>query len=829
MKQSPRHDARLFVIAFALIISILLPQTALYSDQIESNLRDESYSKFVDEWFERLSEAEPQNASAEFEEMVEAAGDDFWSTRWPLAVSMRMLEENVHVEHAAAYLLDYVESGDDHPVVDLSQNVLDRLVPVLLDRLESPVPPVCESGKKWVTRFRKIPDEHSAEIRALIWDWSDDPFRQVEGCRLLARLANVTQADRDAIVACLESPDNIVVKAAIEAAAAISDTTFLPEIQKRLNHINEGVSIEAATAILQIIEGHPSDAGLTPLTRQALNTLNFHYNDGSCEEVLEHAKLVPRSILRLPELLRDALASPAEIHSGGFYTFDTGLHVSASEILYAAGQDALPLVGQWLADSNTPVPVRQRLLSNLLEINADQLALHATILQQLQSGDEEVRTLTMRLLTKYGAVNASLLETVKADSETSRLILISALGEASETTRQSAISFLRKSLEDKSPDIRVAAAASLVKLGDMTPEVRGIPKQLIADLDKLTWNEEGWYGFGTLMDLTKQIRPSPDGLADELLKAVQAYPNRNVRPDTAALENEKGDSTEGTTEDDERISIAYRAAELLASLDNSAFDARVELSRHFNGNIRKEAILQLGASGDERALFPIVTHLFDRSQYSFMISIDMGGWAEMRTAAIKALASPQLDGSPIASMLCDLMEEDWAATHAAQALGQCRSSADQISRRLKAIELVKPDDRAIANGATVARLEKDDSRRWHVMTAVLRLLRQPKYASGAAPDSQRSDDFLLQTLQTLHREGISIEPLRTELEFLAIDQPCLHFPTRAEIVTILAEISPNDPRWLSMLKSWRAQEDISFGTADLLIDTLPPGLQSKIR
>lgn len=201
----------------------------------------------------------------------------------------------------------------------------------------------------------------------------------------------------------------------------------------------------------------------------------------------------------------------------------------------------------------------------------------------------------------------------------------------------------------------------------------------------------------------------------------------------------------------------------------------------------------------------------------------------MRTAAMDALASPQLDASPIAPMLCDLLEEDWAATRAAQALGQCRSSADQICRRLKAIELVKPDDRAIAMGATIARLEKDDSRRWQVMTAVLQLLRQPKYSSGAAPDSQRSDNFLLQTLQTLHREGISIEPLRTELEFLAIDQPCLYFHTRAEIVTILAEISPDDPRWLSMLKFWRAQEEISFGTADRLIDTLPPVLKNKIR
>lgn len=689
------------------------------------------------------------------------------------------------------------------------------------------MPSVLKSAGGRVARFQKIPDEHAADIRALVWEGTDDPFNRVEGCRLIARLANVTQPDRDAIVACLDSPDNIVVKAAIQAAVTIGDTKFLPEMQKRLNHISKGVSIEAATAMLQIIEGHPNDVRLTPLTRQALNTLHNHYHNGDGEEVLEHAKLVPRSMLRRPELLRNAMASPAEIHSGGFFTFDTGLHVSASEILNSAGPDALPLISQWLADSNTPVLVRQRLLGDLLDIDADQSALHTTILQQFQSEDEDVRKLTMRLLTKYGAVDANLLATVTVDSETNRLMLLSALGEASEITRPSAISFLRKSLQDKSPDIRVAAAASLAKLGDMTPEVRGIPKQLIADLDELTWNEESWNGLRTLMDLTRQIRPSPDGLADELLKAVQAFPHPEVGVDTEPPENEKGDSAEKTTADDERITIAYRAAELLACLDDSAFDARVELSRHFNGNIRKEAILQLGASGDQRALFPIVTHLFDRSEYSFMISLDMGGSAEMRTAAMEALASPQLDASSIASMLCDLLEEDWAATHAAQALGQCRSSADQICRRLKTIELVKPDDRAIAIGATAARLEKDDSRRWEVMTVVLRLLRQPKYSSGAAPDSQRTDHFLLRTLQILHREGISIESLRTELEFLAIDQPCLHFHTRAEIVTILAEISPDDPRWLNMLKFWRAQEDIPFGTAGLLIDTLRQGLQDK--
>ncbi len=828
MNQKLRQTISLLTFAVALVIAVWPLPSAFGFDEMEPG-SDESYAKFVDDWFERLSQAEPQTVAAEFAAMVEASNEHRWTTQCVRTIAIRMVDENVHVEHAAEYLLEQIDSGDDHPAIDLNQAVMNRLVPVLIARLESRVPPLFKAGKDTVDRFQKIPDEHAADIRALVWDWTDDPFQQVQGCRLIARLANVTQPDRDTIVECLESPDNIVVKVAIQAAATIGDPKFLPELQKRLNHVSEDVSIEAATAMLQIIERHPNDASLTPLTRQALNTLNDHYNEGDCEEVLEHAKLVPDSVLRLPKLLREAMASPAEIHNGGFFPFDTGLHVSASEILDAAGPDALPLIGQWLADSNTPVLMRQRLLSNLLDIDADQSALHTTILQQLQNEDEGVRTQTMRLLMKYGAVDAILLETVKADSQTSRLILISALGEASETTRQSAISFLRKSLEDESPDIRVAVAASLVKLGDMTPEVRGIPKQLVADLDELTWNEEGWHGFRTLMDLTKQIRPSPDGLGDELLKAVQAYPNRNVRLDTASLENEKGDSTEGTKEDEKRIAIAFRAAELLACLDDSAFDARIELSRHFNGDIRKEAISQLGASGDQRALFPIVTHLFDRLEYSFMISLDMGVSAEMRTAAIEALASPQLDVSPIASMLCDLLEEDWAAVHAAQALGRCRSSADQICQRLRAIELVKPDDRAISIGAAVAHLEKNDSRRWQEMTAVLRLLRQPKYASGAAPDSQRSDNFLLQTLQTLHREGISIEPLRTELEFLAIDQPCLYFHTRAEIVTILAEISPEDPRWLSMLKFWRAQEDLSFGTAGLLIDTLPTTLQNKIR
>lgn len=835
MNQSLRLRPRIIVIALTLVISILVPQTKLDSDEMGSTLPDESYSKFVDEWFERLSEAEPQNASAEFEKMVEAASNHFWSTRWPPAVAMRMLEENVHLELAAAYLLDYVESGvfgDDHPTIDLNQSVMDKLVPSLLDRLVSRVPPTFESGTKWVARFQKIPDEHAADIRALIWDWSDDPFKQVEGCRLIARLANITQADRDAIVACMESPDNIVVKTALQAAAMIGDTAFLPGIQKQLSHINEVVSIEAATAMLQIIKGHRDDTSLSPLAIQALKTLDKHYNSGHREDVLEHAKDVARSMLGLPDLLRDAMASPAEIHSGGFFSFDTGLHVSASEILATAGPDALPLIGEWLADSNTPVFVRQRLLKDLQYIEADQSALHPTIMQQLLSEDEEVRTQAIRLLTMYGHLDGSLLVSLKTSNETSRLTLILALGQASDATRLSAIDSLREYLADESPDVRIAAATSLVKLGDVTPEVRQLPQQLIEDLDELSWTYEGWNGLETLKDLTKQLMPSPEGLATALLQAAQSFPTPELANDSNAMENDAVDSEKEKEQIDERtkrVTIAHRAAELLGSLDDSAFDARVKLSRHFDGNIRQQAILQLGASGDQRALFPIVTHLFDRSTYSFMISVDMGGYEEMRIAAAKSLASPKLDASSIAPMLCDLLEEDWAAMHAAQALGRCKGSADQVLRRLRTIKLVEPNDCAIAIGATVARLEKDVSQRWQVMTLVLRLLRQSQHAAGAAPNVHRENHFLLGTLQSLHRDGFNIEPIQAELEFLAIDQPCLDFQIRAEVVTILAEISPEDPRWLNMLKFWRAQEEISFGTADLLIDTLPQALQRKIR
>ncbi len=49
-------------------------------------------------------------------------------------------------------------------------------------------------------------------------------------------------------------------QAALQAAVKIGDTKLLPEILKLLNHTSEGVSIEAATAMLQIIERHPNDA-----------------------------------------------------------------------------------------------------------------------------------------------------------------------------------------------------------------------------------------------------------------------------------------------------------------------------------------------------------------------------------------------------------------------------------------------------------------------------------------------------------------------------------------------------------------------------------------
>lgn len=146
-------------------------------------------------------------------------------------------------------------------------------------------------------------------------------------------------------MACLESPDNIVVEAALQASVTIGDTTLLPEIQKRLNHVSEGISIEAATAMLQIIEGHPNEASLSPLTVRALETLHKHYFAGHRKDVLEHAKRVPHSMLSLPDLLRDAIELPAKKHDVGFFVFDSGLHVSASEILDAAASDALSLIG----------------------------------------------------------------------------------------------------------------------------------------------------------------------------------------------------------------------------------------------------------------------------------------------------------------------------------------------------------------------------------------------------------------------------------------------------------------------------------------------------
>jgi HEAT repeat protein len=255
----------------------------------------------------------------------------------------------------------------------------------------------------------------------------------------------------------------------------------------------------------------------------------------------------------------------------------------------------------------------------------------------------------------------------------------------------------------------------------------------------------------------------------------------------------------------------------------------VQLSQHPDGDIRRQAILQLGASGDPRALFPIVAHLFDRSEYWVSISIDMAHSEEMRCAAIEALASPQLDVSPIVPMLSDLLDEEWATVHAARALGHCRGQSDQILARMKDVKLVKPDDRALAIAATVARLEKDEPRRWLAMMSVLRLLRQPRHSAEGSPNFYRSTHAIVDTLQTLHREGISLEPLRAEIQFLAVDQSCLDFQTRAEIVTILAMISPEDSRWVNMLKFWRSQEGTRFGPADQLIDKLPEAVQNKAR
>lgn len=120
MNQKNRQTTWIMIHAVAFIIAVWPVSFVFSGDEMESR-SDEPNTKFVDDWFERLSQAESQTIAAEFAAMVETSNEHDWTTQWVRTVAIRMVDENVHLEHAAEYLLDQIETGDDHPTIDLNQ------------------------------------------------------------------------------------------------------------------------------------------------------------------------------------------------------------------------------------------------------------------------------------------------------------------------------------------------------------------------------------------------------------------------------------------------------------------------------------------------------------------------------------------------------------------------------------------------------------------------------------------------------------------------------------------------------------------------------------
>ena len=769
------------------------------ADEFSQQQAESETKQLIDEWVQRLEVVDPQHVESEFAAIEQADSGNVYSD-WRIIVMARLIHDGIHFDSAASYLLDQVDSIDDRPAVTLSQKLMNDLVPVLLDRLESQVPSVFEAGTEWVVRFHSIPAEHSARIRDLIWDYTDQPYRQVEGCRLLARLAVVTEDDRQAIITCLESPDNIVVKSALQSAVGMDSPELLPVMLKNLNHINDDVVIEAAAAILQLIGRQPDCKSYQSAAVEALSVLEKRYFNGQQKEVMNVIEEIAKPILLAPNVLRDAIASPAEVHNGGFFSFDTGIHVSASESLIRCGADSLPQIRTWLTDPDTPPLVRHRLLSDLLSINADQSSIRPVVEQQLQIEDNGVQHVTFELLAKYRDVDARLLEHRVPTHLEGKRLWIGTLGIASAETRVVAIRLLEPCVLEGSPYHRVAAASSLLALGHRSIAIDNLPGELIPLLD-----DAGWRGSAELRDVVKQLRPSPDGLADKLL--------------AAATSRKAGDPDE-TVESADHFSVTVPCAELLGGLDTSAFEARLQLLQHPSGDVRRLVLLQLGESGDSRALFPIVSHLFDHTTYWVYVSNDMAYAEKTRQAAIEAIANPAMDVTPIVPMLCDLLSEDWAAVDAAHALSHCTLKSKEILPRLYSLELDEVNSRSMAIAAAAARLELDESKRFTLLKSQLRLLRDRAHAVISSSRLFASSPDLFATLLELHEDGISLEPLRADLTYLAIEQPLLEFHARAEIVALLAVIEPKNPRWMKILQQWRSEEKYSFGTVGLLLDQL---------
>ena len=787
----------LIIVCFVLAgISMSLSGVADESGQLQATIETK---QLIDEWVERLEVADPQDVESEIA-ALEQADSDSADYHWRIAVMARLIHDEIHFERAASYLLDHIDPIDDHPVVSLSQKLMNDLVPVLLDRLESKVPSVFEAGTKWTIRFHSISAEHSGRIRDLIWNYTDQPYRQVEGCRLLARLAVVTEDDLQAIIACLESPDNIVVKSALQTAVEMNSPEMLPLMRKHLKHINDDIVIESAAAILRLSEREPGDVIHQDAIVEAVSVLEKRYFGGQQKEVMNIFRDVGKPILLAPALLRDAIATSSVMIDGAYFSHDTGIHVSASDALIRCGADSLPLIRTLLSDPDTPPLIRHRLLTNLLSISAEQSSIRPVVEQQLTADDEGVQDVTIELLTKYRDVDARLLEqTVPAHLEGKRLWIV-ALGFASAESREVAIRLLEPCVLEGSPYHRVAAASSLLALGHRSISIDNLADELIPLLD-----DANWRGHAELIDVMRQVRPSPAGLADKLL-AVMTF-------------KEAGNSHE-SVESQDRFTVAVRCAELLGTLDASAYDARIQLLHDPSGDVRRRILLQLGESGDPRALFSIVSHLFDRSTYWVSVSNHVGYTEEIRDAAIEAIANPAMDVTAIVPMLCDLLSEDWAAVDAARALSHCKLKSEVILPRLYALELDEVNAGSLAIAATAAKLELDESKRFALLKQLLRLVRDRANVDNGFSRSFASNFGLFDTLLELHDDGISLEPVRTDLAYLAIEQPLLAFNARAEAVAILAVIEPEDPRWMKRLTQWRSEEKYGFGTVESLLEEL---------
>ena len=750
----------LSIVFYALITA--LSGIGAWAQEFDEEASEKKYRELVERLVRELS------TSAASDVLNQLTKIDRQATQEEIAATL--IQKNVHRKEAALGLL-WIHRMDYEYGIEFNRDIEAEILPTLLDWLEGKIPRQVDVAAKYLRQMDVIPETFADRIRRLAEH--ENPYARAEACHLITKLPTPLKGDLETLIKCLGDVDNIVIKSALQVATKMNAPELLPFVRANLKHIDDDVRIEAAKAVLQMDKNDSE-----PI--HVLEDLYFNSTkEGTKKSVLYAMEDLDARVLENLEMLLDALAAPSEVIYGVNFGMDMGMSRSALSALNSAGQTATGVIGEWLANDSTPIEVRARLLRLLTWSAFDPAELREVVEKHVAHQDISIRKSAIQVLARIGEVDSDLVIEHMAVGDDIRQAAAAAFGRTSETTRSSAVEAIKKLLEDESPYVRVDALKSDLILRNDPATETNVLIELLPDLESI-----GWEASSSMTELVRELRPTPGILINQI---------------DAAL---KQDSEENS-----------KLLDILGAADGSAFDSRVALLSHLNGNVRASALKQLGSSGDVRAIPHIVRHLDDHGDYT-VYSGDTGYGTEVRVASMEALASPGLNTQSIIPLLTDRLSDPLLRSAAVQALGQAGEAGRVALPALHALEITTPDGEALYIAIAIARLEPDSQKKIQGFEKLFQVISSPRFCC-----------FRLywpfdKTIVQLADEGVDVHHLKEPLTALALEKECLHRSCRIRAAYALAVLEPTNLQWRRMLEHWKSQEPFGRGDANECIKLL---------